>query len=77
MMIRSITMSGIEGVSKVGKEPIEQKYSLTNPDDNFFKKLLDGKIQGALGAVPNTAQYNGGPIFGNRGNDGHYGIANG
>lgn len=69
-------MSGIERVSKVGKEPIEQKYSSTNPDDNFFKKLLDGKIQGALGAVPNPARYDGGPIFG-RGNDGHYGIANG
>lgn len=70
-------MAGIEGISGVGKEPKEQKYSLTNPDDNFFKRLLDGKIQGALTGVQNNVNYTGGPINFGKSNTNAYGITNG
>ena len=69
-------MSGIERISGVGEERENQKYSLTNPDDNFFKRLLDVKIQGALTGVQNNVNYTGGPIFG-KSNTSTYGIANG
>lgn len=57
----------IEKTQAVGGES-KPKYKPVEQDENFFKKLLNGQITGAISGIINNANYTGGPISFKSGN---------